>query len=247
MKNKILASLSSKIYHFVYSFFIDVRNRRFKNMSTKKMFREVYHTNFWGDESRAKGEYYSGPGSHDDRVVNDYVTRVKEFILQNPNLARAVDIGCGDFNIGKRVCPLFKSYIGVDIVDELIDFNSKKFDIKNVKFQVLDAINEEPPKSDVIFVREVLQHLKNSEIKSFLSNIKKNTTCLIVTEALPGLMHEFEHNLDRGVGPNTRFSRNSGVVLTSAPFLLDFERSQCLNITKVDEGILRTDVYFFRR
>ena len=30
-------------------------------------------------------------------------------------------------------------------------------------------------------------------------------------------------------------------------FLLDFERSQCLNITKVDEGILRTDVYFFRR
>ena len=244
MKRVLLKILPSKVYYFLYSFYIDYRNRKFKSMSTKEMFSTVYQSNLWGEKGVVAREFYSGPGSHSKIIVDEYVAAVKEFCRDNSGLVRAVDLGCGDFNVGKNIHSLFDSYIAADIVDEVIARNITKFDYENVQFMVLDAIVEDVPISDVVFIREVFQHLKTAEIVSFLSNVKKSTSCIVVTEKLPGSYSSFAHNLERGVGPNTRFSRGSGVVLTSPPFSINYESTRCLNISNTDDGILKTDVYF---
>ncbi len=246
MKRMFLKILPSKVYYLLYSIYVDYRNRKFKNMSTKEMFSDVYRNNIWGVRGKVEREFYSGPGSHSKIIVDEYVSAVTEFCRENSGLVRAVDLGCGDFNVGKNIHSLFDSYIAADIVDELIAYNTTKFDYENVQFMVLNAIVDHVPIADVVFIREVFQHLKNAEIVSFLSNVKKSTSCIVVTEKLPGSYSSFAHNVDRGVGPNTRFSRGSGVVLTSPPFSINVTSTRCLNISKTDEGILRTDVYFLQ-
>ena len=47
---------------------------------------------------------FSGPDSHDVLVVDPYVAGVRTFIANNfvtpPDV---VDLGCGDFNVGKQI------------------------------------------------------------------------------------------------------------------------------------------------
>ncbi len=245
MKKRILNMLPGPVSTWLHHNYLSYRNRRFNGYSTKEMFTEVYRQNLWGANGQPVKGYYSGPGSHDVKVVKDYVGCIEKFIKNNPDLKSAVDLGCGDFNIGRSIAPFLDDYIGVDIVDEVVEHNRKTINIENVTFETVNAIEEELPYSDVVFVREVLQHLKNDEIVRVIDNIKKHTKCLVVTESLPGLPHEFKHNLERGVGPNTRFSRGSGVVLPSAPFEMAFAATECLNVTYCKEHLLRTDAYFF--
>ena len=245
VKKLILSVLPGPISKWLHSNYLSWRNRRFKSYSTKEMFTEVYSKNLWGAQNQPVKGYYSGPGSHDVNVVKDYVDCIEKFIRKNPNLKSAVDLGCGDFNIGKSIAPVFDDYIGVDIVEKVIEHNLKTVNIENVTFKTLNAIEEELPYSDIVFVREVLQHLKNDEIMRVINNIKRHAKCLVVTESLPGLPHEFIHNLERGIGPNTRVSRGSGVVLSSAPFAMNFKATECLNITYCKENLLKTDAYFF--
>ena len=60
---------------------------------------------------------------------------------------------------------------------------------------------------------------------------------------MPDIPNNFIHNIDRGVGPNTRFNVQSGVVLTSKPFNLNPIKSLCLDFSSSEEGYLRTDAY----
>jgi SAM-dependent methyltransferase len=245
VKKLVLLVLPGPVGKWFHSKYLSWRNRRFKSYSTKEMFTEVYSKNLWGTQNQPVIGYYSGPGSHDVIVVSEYVACIEKFMRKNPNLRSAVDLGCGDFNIGKSIAPFFDEYIGVDIVEEVVEHHRKTVSIENVTFKTLNAIEEELPYSDVVFVREVLQHLKNDEIIRVINNIKRNTKCLVVTESLPGLQHEFTHNLERGIGPNTRVSRGSGVVLSSDPFAMNFAATECLNITYCNENLLKTDAYFF--
>src|SRR5690606_31565392 len=75
-------------------------------------------------------------------------------------------------------------YIACDIVPDLIEFNKKKYRTHNVDFRVVDLVTDVLPAGDIVFIRQVLQHLRNSQIKQLIPKLVQNYKILILTEHL---------------------------------------------------------------
>jgi hypothetical protein len=114
-----------------------------------------------------------------------------------------------------------------------------------VEFKALDLVKDELPAGDIAFVRQVLQHLSNDQIKQFIAHAPLIYKFLIVTEHLPSRA-DFKHNFDKFTGPGTRMGDESGIVLTSPPFNLrpKSEKELC-RVNSVDTGVLVTSLYRF--
>ena len=208
------------------------------------IFNRVYNEGLWG--VNPDGISTSGPGSHAKKIINPYIIKILDFLLER-RPSRIVDLGCGDFNIGKYFTAYVDQYIACDVSSEILNRNKNKFtQLKNVDFNLLDLASDYLPKGDVCFVRAVLQHLSNSDIKNFVNklNSQKHYKYLVLTEKLPN-SNNFKANVDKRTGAHTRKSLNSGVVLHKEPFLLDAKKSFDLLEVKGTDGRIKTIVYEF--
>lgn len=191
----------------------------------REIFEEVYATGKWG--SRAGEAFYSGAGSRGDSVV-EYVRRVSDFIadleIELGRPAVVVDIGCGDFEVGRAMLELLPEtrYIGCDVVRPLVDYNNRHYKSERASFRVLDIVAQVPPEADIYLVRQVFQHLSNADIIAALANLAGKNA--IVTEGQP----EFPKgpaNPDKAPGAGIRFHWSTGigrgVELNLAPFNLN--------------------------
>ena len=225
---------------------------KFIKMSNSQIFEEIYTKKLWSPENEKNNhKFYSGTGSHFEEFSGTYITRVKEFLSTFSNKPNVVDLGCGDFSIGSKLRKYCNSYIAIDIFDELIERNKIHFKNHNVDFRVLDITKDNLPSGDVCFVRQVLQHLSNKNIKKFLSQISGKYSYLILTEHLPSF-EKFKFNIDIITGPEIRLHKKSGVVLTEEPFnLLPINEKIICNISSKQilgfEGILNTKIYQLKK
>jgi hypothetical protein len=102
-------------------------------------------------------------------------------------------------------------YCGADIVEDLIAKNIEKYEgIKGVRFKVLDIIKDKLPKCDLIFSRDCLVHLSNSEIFLALENIKASGSKYLLTTTFP----------DRKINYNTITGHWRTLNLQLKPFYL---------------------------
>lgn len=182
-----------------------------KPWPTKKAMQQVYANQLWGSDG---SEFYSGEGSHQDNLVQPYVEAVTDFLRNHPSLT-VLDVGCGDFNVGRQIMPFAQQYTAVDIVPELINRNRQIFQFPHVRFECLDLAQDALPQADVLIVRQVLQHLSNAEIMSFVNKLNA-FTYVILTEHLPN--GTFTPNVDIISGQGIRLKKKSGVNLQAAPF-----------------------------
>lgn len=216
--------------------------RKYRNKSTKQIFSKIYEYHVWGESGDSLQPFYSGSGSHDAYIVSTYVEAVQEFLASFDEKPNVVDLGCGDFYVGSQLRSLCNTYVACDIVPDLIEFNKEKYSSLDVDFRVLDLTADRLPEGDVVFVRQVLQHLSNRKISRAVKKLRSRYRYLVLTEHLPG-SEDFVHNLDKQVGPDIRIAKNSGVVLTSPPFDLrpQSERKLC----QVPEfgGLIVTTLY----
>jgi len=215
--------------------------KRYQGLSTQQIFEKIYREGHWGRRNDGGADFFSGTGSHDDRIVGAYISSVSEFVKSLQFVPSVVDIGCGDFNVGSKIRPVFDRYIAVDIVSDVIESNKNRFNYLNVDFRVLNIIEQEPPSADVITIRQVFQHLSNAEISSALRNLQGKFRHLIVTEHLPP--GGFAPNIDKTTGRGIRIRHNSGVVLSEPPFSLIFRTEKVLCEMPELGGIIRTTVY----
>lgn len=210
-----------------------------KIWSTKAAMTQVYEKNLWGG---GEAEFYSGLGSHDAETVAGYVKAVSDFLkgLKNPPVV--CDLGCGDFNVGKELVRFSKKYNAIDIVPDLIAYNKKNFKKDNLTFYALDLAKDQLPMGDCAILRQVLQHLSNTEIKQIVEKLY-HFKYVILTEHLPE--EEFEPNKDIISGQGIRLKKQSGVNLLASPF--DFkvkEEKQLLSIASPGyKGHLVTTLY----
>lgn len=210
-----------------------------------KIFDDVYKNQLWGISNE---KFYSGHGSHDTLIVEPYIDKIYEMCkLLNLFKQKFLDIGCGDFAIGRRIAPWSSQYIGIDVVYDLIQYNIKHFQNDNIKFYNLDATNEELPSADVCFVRQVLQHLTNFQIQKILNKLK-NYKYVFITEHLPSNYKINSDNINKTAGGNIRLDYGSGVFLSSPPFNLPEknlkEILRCnVKKSKVDAGQIVTFLY----
>ncbi|HZQ91815.1 MAG TPA: class I SAM-dependent methyltransferase [Terriglobales bacterium] len=179
----------------------------YRKLTVEEAFSRIYASGAWGNGS--------GAGS-DSQFSDVYIGYIREFISRH-DIARIVDIGCGDFRVGSRLAQL-APYTGIDIVPALIEGNRSRF--PEVDFRtgnvVSGSLPELPDSSrSLATVRQVLQHLSNEEIGAALENLKRYRYVLI-TEHVPSF--PFVPNLDKPHGPDTRNDDSSGVDITAPPF-----------------------------
>lgn len=150
-----------------------LRTRKLRNRSPKEIFTDYFHKNKWGGIDSV-----SGPGSDNSQTV--IVKQAISQILKEYRISTILDIPCGDFNWMKQVDFGDATYIGADIVPELIKNNSMYANDKT-KFQVIDLINESLPKSDLVIVRDCFIHFSNGDVLKSLRNIINSGSTYLLT------------------------------------------------------------------
>lgn len=216
----------------------------FQNRKNSEIFNEIYEKAFWGKSK--DGLASSGEGSHNPKLILPYIKSVKNFLLDR-NFSTIVDLGCGDFNIGKNFVNYVKRYVACDVSDIILKRNIKRYSsYNNLEFKKIDLGIDMLPEGDICILRQVLQHISNQDIINFCNkiNLYNPYKCLILTEHLP-LIKKFTFNLDKPSGPKTRIGIGSGVILHKKPFNLKFKKIYILNnIVNLDTQITTT-VYEF--
>jgi Methyltransferase domain len=243
IRKSVKSLMPASIVNRIRSLRTPVGYEDYKNLSTREVFEKIYETNAWGQPTDPDQKFYSGTGSHEGAVASVYLNAVRGFLGSLPGpKPDVVDLGCGDFSVGSQVRPLCNGYIACDIVGPLIEFNRQNYRSLDVDFRVLDLARDELPPADIVFVRQVLQHLSNAEVKRALPQLAAKYKYLVLTEHLPA-EEDFAPNLDKPAGPGIRMQIDSGIVLTRAPFKLRPRKEERLCQVEEDGGMIRTTLY----
>jgi len=189
--------------------------RRNAGRTTEQIFTEIYRAGKWGG---GEGNLCSGGGSVHDEIVGPYVravARLLDGITEFP--VQIVDLGCGDFRVGRQLLDHCESYTGVDIVPDVVAANQAEFGSSKCRFLKLNIIDDPLPAGTVCCVRQVLQHLSNDQILKILPKLNQYRLVL-VTEHYPSDNPQIRPNLDKVHGAGIRLYQNSGVYLDRTPF-----------------------------
>ena len=215
MKKRILYNVTKQIapnwgkrlYHAARGW---VNRRR----STADVFSAIYSVRHWG----IQGEFDSGVGTADDGVTGPYLRVLFEQIERlGVTGADFVDLGCGDFKVGAQVAALAGSYVGVDVVPDLVKFLNGKYGSAKLSFRCMNMVEDELPAGEVCFIRQVLQHLSNEQILQILPKLRAYKH-IFITEHVPNRTQPYKPNVDKAQGPDIRLYWHSGVFLDQAPF-----------------------------
>jgi hypothetical protein len=246
LKSAIRAALPSPVLSAYREYVLSRASRRNARLSTEEVFTDIYANNRWGDEP-AGGEFCSGAGSRDAAIVSPYVKRVRaELDRLGASSMKIVDLGCGDFAVGRQLASVCGHYLGIDIVKPLIAYNTKMFATPKISFRYVNIIEDELPDGDICFVRQVLQHLSNAEVLAVLPKLLKYRWCF-VTEHHPSHDRLVQPNMDKPHGGDIRVTRGSGIFLEQSPFGVAVENYRLLLEVPgagmepgMDPGIIRT-------
>ena len=163
-------------------------------------FDRIYQSATWG--------VGSGPGSHPYFTI-EYRLFLEKFIHLN-GIASVIDFGCGDWQFSRFLNLAGVTYLGLDVVEALIKSNRDRFGSRNVEFKLAPDNLRELPHAELIVVKDVLQHLPNSEIQYVVECILSRCRFALVTNSYE--KESAPHNIDVGGGGFRSLD------LTSAPY-----------------------------
>ena len=171
----ILDRLKPVIPGFLSKCFFEKGRVETLGRSASEIFRDIYRLNAWGSaESR------SGGGS--TLLFTDKLRRELPKFLRAHEIHSMTDLPCGDFNWMRRVELTGICYTGLDVVPELIASNKKQFGGGERGFALCDILHGSPPRSDLIFCRDLLIHFSYADIHLALRNmVASGSTWLLTT------------------------------------------------------------------
>jgi hypothetical protein len=143
----------------------------------KARFTYVYRGKTWKSSESA-----SGPGSTlESGSVRQSLTALSQ-VVRDHAVQSIADLPCGDFNW----MPLFLeqhpelTYKGYDIVDALVVRNRRAHPDR--VFHVLDITTETPDRADLLFSKDLVNHLLERDVWSAVANmVRSGTTYLMIT------------------------------------------------------------------
>ena len=140
----------------------------------KNEFTNIYEKELWG---RGKG---SGAGSR-PKFNAPYITFLENFLRDN-NIKSVIDFGCGDWQFSQYIDWGNVNYLGLDVVDSVIENNKKQF--PEYSFISDTTVFPYLEGRELILIKDVIMHWPNKEIESFLDKlITYNIKILLVNES----------------------------------------------------------------
>jgi len=151
------------------------------------VFESIYLNNSWG--------FGSGHGSLPS-VTKGYRRFLQDFMKDN-NIKSVVDFGCGDWQFSKYINWSGVEYIGLETVPNLVTRNNELYGNNNVRFMLSPDKYYKIPKTDLLIVKDVLQHLEEEEKKKFLKELlPKYRFSLIINNTVP--IDALNKDIERG-------------------------------------------------
>lgn len=141
----------------------------------REVFTNIYNSHEWGTNQDNTGSSGSGSSIATTILYRDYLQK----FLTTYNIKSVVDLGCGDWNFSQLIDWNGIFYLGIDVVDSVIEKNNSLFASENIQFQNLDALSGSLPSADLLICKDVLQHLPNAEILRLIPEFAKYKYCLI--------------------------------------------------------------------
>ena len=148
------------------------------NLKRKIIFNLIFKSYHWRDYHKTN-KRVSDSGLGSDLNVTKQLIKDLDIFLKSDQIKSILDIACGDFFWMNKLINNNKhlNYLGLEIVESIVENNNKIFSNQRVKFICSDVINEELPQNhDFILVRDFLIHIKNIDIINLIQKIK-NSNC----------------------------------------------------------------------
>ena len=143
----------------------------FDSTEAREVFGRIYKTDEW--------EGGSGQGS---RVgATERYRAVLETVVGAVDVRSVVDVGCGDWQFSQLVDWSGVSYLGLDVVPDVIDRNRSRFGGHEVEFELRDVVNQPLPAGDLLICKDVLQHWPNDAIGNFLETTRGRYRYMLLT------------------------------------------------------------------
>jgi hypothetical protein len=152
---------------------------RLRHMKAGEVFTNIFRQNRWGGFASV-----SGTGS--DLVQTRVLIRELPLLFSDLEVNVVLDIPCGDFHWMKKVDLSGVTYIGADVVGELIERNQELYGRADRRFVCLNLITDRLPCADLVFCRDCLVHLSFRDIQAALKNIRATGARYLLTTTFPG-------------------------------------------------------------
>jgi len=165
--------LTSAIKFRLIRFFHE--NILFKSASKETIFTSIWRNNYWGNT-----ESLSGIGS---TLVQTAELRQKiPMMFREFGINAVFDAPCGDMNWMRHLLREANfTYLGGDIVDEIIEGNKKLFNSQKIKFVRFDITSDVFPVADLWLCRHVLFHFSNRDVFLALEKFAESKIKYILT------------------------------------------------------------------
>ena len=146
-------------------------------MTNSNVFDEIYSKASW-----KSGTSLSGPGSEPENALS-YVAFVDE-VIQIYGINTILDIGHGDWKMWPKAFFSNKKYVGIDVVKKLNESMVSDYQTDNIRFLLLDAVEDDLPYSEIVLIKDVLMHLSNKDIDAILTKLKSYPMSVICTDVI---------------------------------------------------------------
>lgn len=148
------------------------------DLDLESKFGEIYRRNIWGNPESA-----SGLGS--SVSATDAIRQGLVDVCRDYSVSSMLDAPCGDYGWMSSAKLPIETYIGLDIVPELIEANRSKYRSESVRFETADLTRDPLPKVDLILCRDCLVHLSFENILRVLRNMVQSGSRYLLTTTFP--------------------------------------------------------------
>lgn len=173
----------------------------------KEVFTSIYDRNSWRNKESKSG---SGSTLGSTKKIREWIP----IIFQKYNFVSVVDLACGDFNWMSTVDLSNYQYLGLDIVDDVIASNIRKYNKDNINFKVGNIIKDDIPFADVAMTIACFIHFPAPAINDALGNIRKSGIKYLISSCY---IPKYDNN---NINKNISFGDFRPVNLSMHPFNL---------------------------
>jgi len=116
-----------------------------------------FEREYW--DARYRSGRDSGVGSYGNEVEIKLKFLVELINSVYPEVKTILDVGCGDFNLGKQLLdriPEDVTYLGLDVSEAIVSRNNNSYGSDRIKFEVFDF---QPIQADLVICMDVLFHI----------------------------------------------------------------------------------------
>ncbi|MFP3943605.1 MAG: class I SAM-dependent methyltransferase [Alphaproteobacteria bacterium] len=143
-----------------------IRSLRFALHTPRRAFDDIHRRHFL--KSREDRER-AGPHMPE----SGHIRLLLQALIEKYDVQTLLHIPCGDFHWLSRIDLNGCTYIGGDVLPEVVQANTERFAGPACSFRRIDILRDRLPRAEMLLCRDLLVHLSTAHIRRALANIKR--------------------------------------------------------------------------